>query len=84
MCGPKFCSMKITDDVRAYAAENGYGVPEALEAGMAEMSEKYKDLGNNLYLQENDDVIISMEDIQQPKQYENVVNPLEGVQKPTL
>lgn len=26
MCGPKFCSMKITEDVRAYAAEHGYGV----------------------------------------------------------
>lgn len=34
MCGPKFCSMKITDDVRQYAKEKGYGVEEALNAGM--------------------------------------------------
>lgn len=34
MCGPKFCSMKITDDVREYAKEQGYGVEEALAAGM--------------------------------------------------
>jgi phosphomethylpyrimidine synthase len=26
MCGPKFCSMKITEDVREYAKEHGYGV----------------------------------------------------------
>lgn len=62
MCGPKFCSMKITEDVRQYAAENGYGVEDdAIEAGMAEMSEKYKEMGNQLYL----------------KDMENVVNPLE-------
>jgi phosphomethylpyrimidine synthase len=35
MCGPKFCSMKITDDVRKYAAEKGYGVEQdAVQAGM--------------------------------------------------
>lgn len=64
MCGPKFCSMKITEDVRQYAKENGYGVTEeALKAGMEEMSEKYKELGNKLYL----------EDV------ENIVNPLDGL-----
>ena len=64
MCGPKFCSMKITDDVRQYAAENGYGIEdEAIEAGMHEMSEKYKEMGNNLYLED----------------MENVVNPLDGL-----
>jgi len=74
MCGPKFCSMKITDDVRQYAAENGYGVPEdAVVAGMEEMSAKYKELGNQLYLQE---------DGANPIQFENVINPLEGVQQP--
>jgi len=38
MCGPKFCSMKITDDVREYAKEQGYGVEEALAAGMEKAS----------------------------------------------
>lgn len=38
MCGPKFCSMKITDDVREYAKEQGYGVEEALSAGMQKAS----------------------------------------------
>lgn len=37
MCGPKFCSMKITDDVREYAKEQGYGVDEALSAGMQQV-----------------------------------------------
>lgn len=61
MCGPKFCSMKITEDVRQYAEENGYGVTEeAIEAGMEEMSELYKEKGNKLYIED----------------MENVVNPL--------
>lgn len=52
MCGPKFCSMKITDDVRAYAAENGYGddTEKAIEEGMAEMSGKFADVGSKVYL----------------------------------
>ena len=66
MCGPKFCSMKITEDVRQYAAENGYGVEdteEALKAGMSEMSEKYKEMGNKLYLEDMDNVFNPLEDI---------------------
>jgi phosphomethylpyrimidine synthase len=47
--------MKITDDVRQYAKEHGYGVTEeALNAGMEEMSELYKEKGNKLYLEEID------------------------------
>eukprot|EP00581_Thalassiosira_minuscula_P007143 CAMPEP_0183703674 /NCGR_PEP_ID=MMETSP0737-20130205/1337_1 /TAXON_ID=385413 /ORGANISM="Thalassiosira miniscula, Strain CCMP1093" /LENGTH=623 /DNA_ID=CAMNT_0025930471 /DNA_START=91 /DNA_END=1962 /DNA_ORIENTATION=- len=58
MCGPKFCSMKITEDVRQYAEENGYGVTEdALKAGMEEMSELYKEKGNKLYLEDMDNVV---------------------------
>jgi phosphomethylpyrimidine synthase len=53
MCGPKFCSMKITQDARDYAlrlnAETN-GTPEAAEAGMAAMSEKFRELGGELYL----------------------------------
>jgi phosphomethylpyrimidine synthase len=42
MCGPKFCSMKITEDVRRYADEHGYGVDEALERGMDEKADEYR------------------------------------------
>ena len=58
MCGPKFCSMKITEDVRQYAEENGFGVTEdAIKAGMEEMSELYKEKGNKLYLEDMDNVV---------------------------
>lgn len=51
MCGPKFCSMSITEDIREYAALNGYGnVDSAVTAGMAEMSEKFKEVGSQVYL----------------------------------
>jgi phosphomethylpyrimidine synthase len=51
MCGPKFCSMSITEDIREYAALNGYGnVDSAVTAGMAEMSEKFKEVGSEVYL----------------------------------
>jgi phosphomethylpyrimidine synthase len=64
MCGPKFCSMKITEDVRQYAAENGYGVEEeAIQKGMEEMSEKYKELGKKLYLEDMENVINPLEDL---------------------
>lgn len=64
MCGPKFCSMKITDDVRQYAAENGYGVTEdAIKAGMEEMSELYKEKGNKLYLEDIDNVVNPLIDL---------------------
>ncbi|QGZ93272.1 phosphomethylpyrimidine synthase ThiC [Terricaulis silvestris] len=45
MCGPKFCSMKITQDVRDYAAKK-----EEAERGMAEMSEKFKEVGSEIYV----------------------------------
>ncbi len=55
MCGPKFCSMKITADVREYAeglSDNEKKDLEKLsEQGMAEMSEKYKQMGSELYLE---------------------------------
>jgi len=64
MCGPKFCSMKITDDVRQYAKENGYGVTEdAMKAGMEEMSELYKEKGNNLYLEDVDNIVNPLLDL---------------------
>jgi phosphomethylpyrimidine synthase len=41
MCGPKFCSMKITEDVRAYAAAHGYGDEDAIEMGMKDKSAEF-------------------------------------------
>ncbi len=49
MCGPHFCSMKITEDVRKYAAEQGIAESEALEKGMAEKSEEFAAQGTELY-----------------------------------
>jgi len=50
MCGPHFCSMKITQDVREYAAENGFANEEkTVEEGMEEMSEKFKETGYQIY-----------------------------------
>ncbi|WP_083940196.1 phosphomethylpyrimidine synthase ThiC [Saccharomonospora saliphila] len=50
MCGPKFCSMRITQDVRRYAEENGLSSVEAIEAGMREKSEEFAEHGNRVYL----------------------------------
>ncbi|MEV4645324.1 phosphomethylpyrimidine synthase ThiC [Saccharopolyspora sp. NPDC049426] len=50
MCGPKFCSMKITQDVRKYAEEHGLTSVEAIEAGMAEKSEEFTRTGGEVYL----------------------------------
>ena len=61
MCGPKFCSMKITQDVRDYAAtlneaqvelaqETTVVDPAAAEAGMAEMSAKFRAMGGQVYV----------------------------------
>jgi len=49
MCGPTFCSMKITDDVRKYAAEHGMGEEEALEKGMEEKSKEFAAKGAEIY-----------------------------------
>jgi phosphomethylpyrimidine synthase len=49
MCGPHFCSMKITQDVRDYAASHGLGEQTALEAGMAEKSKEFVAAGGELY-----------------------------------
>ena len=52
MCGPKFCSMKITQDVRDYAAKQNAEVGEmaAAQAGMDEMSAKFKAMGGKVYV----------------------------------
>ena len=57
MCGPKFCSMKITQDVRDYADGLSDNEKKALQLeadkGMEAMSEKYKEMGSELYLDED-------------------------------
>lgn len=45
MCGPNFCSMKITQDVRDYAAEHGLDSERALQEGMAEKSREFREKG---------------------------------------
>jgi phosphomethylpyrimidine synthase len=77
MCGPKFCSMEITREVRDYASRlndqeaerdvelaeettqidpqstSGLALERQKEAGMREMSEKFRDLGNKVYIEKN-------------------------------
>ncbi|MEU4838763.1 phosphomethylpyrimidine synthase ThiC [Nocardia testacea] len=50
MCGPKFCSMRISADVRQYAEQHGLTDADAIEAGMAEKSAEFADTGRKLYL----------------------------------
>ena len=49
MCGPHFCSMKITQDVREYAAQKGLEQEAALAAGMQEKAEEFKKSGAKIY-----------------------------------
>jgi len=49
MCGPNFCSMKITQDVREYAAKQGIKADEALEQGLKEKSEEFRKSGAEIY-----------------------------------
>ena len=50
MCGPHFCSMKITQDVREYAASHGLDEAEALQKGLAEKAEEFKRSGAKIYV----------------------------------
>jgi phosphomethylpyrimidine synthase len=50
MCGPHFCSMKITQDVRDFAAKIGLDEQAALEAGMAEKADEFKQIGAEIYV----------------------------------
>lgn len=49
MCGPKFCSMRISHDIREYAKENDLETTEAIEKGMKEKAKEFKDTGSHLY-----------------------------------
>ena len=50
MCGPHFCSMKITQDVRDYAAQLQVDEQKAIQIGMKEKSEEFKKTGSEIYL----------------------------------
>ncbi|PPE70705.1 phosphomethylpyrimidine synthase ThiC [Caldimonas thermodepolymerans] len=50
MCGPKFCSMKITQEVREYAARQGVSEEAALEQGLQAKSEEFKRAGGEIYI----------------------------------
>ncbi|MGD8395717.1 MAG: phosphomethylpyrimidine synthase ThiC [Candidatus Eiseniibacteriota bacterium] len=49
MCGPQFCSMRITQDVREYARERGLETEEALEIGMREKAREFATGGGEIY-----------------------------------
>ena len=49
MCGPKFCSMKITQDVRDYAAERNLSDDQAIESGLQEQAEAFRRAGGSIY-----------------------------------
>ncbi|PFW55476.1 phosphomethylpyrimidine synthase ThiC [Bacillus cereus] len=49
MCGPKFCSMRISHDIREYAKENDLETTEAIEKGMKEKAKEFKETGSHLY-----------------------------------
>ena len=49
MCGPKFCAMKITQDVREYARDQGVSVETAFDKGMEEKSREFREAGSRIY-----------------------------------
>jgi phosphomethylpyrimidine synthase len=49
MCGPHFCSMKITEDVRRYAEQNGFDGSEPIESGLREKAEEFVRTGGEIY-----------------------------------
>ncbi|MGD2081640.1 MAG: phosphomethylpyrimidine synthase ThiC [Chromatiales bacterium] len=49
MCGPNFCSMKITQDVRDYAARKGIATEAGVEEGMKEKAREFREQGGELY-----------------------------------
>jgi phosphomethylpyrimidine synthase len=49
MCGPKFCSMRISHDIRQYAEEKGLNETSAIEEGMKEKAQEFKEQGSELY-----------------------------------
>lgn len=50
LCGPKFCAMKISQEVRDYAKVKGLSDEQALTKGMQNMSEEFKKAGGEIYI----------------------------------
>ena len=50
MCGPHFCSMRISQDVRKYAQDNGLNEEDAIEKGMQEKSREFLNKGSEIYI----------------------------------
>ncbi|MHB8683121.1 MAG: phosphomethylpyrimidine synthase ThiC, partial [Dehalococcoidia bacterium] len=50
MCGPHFCSMRISQDVRAYAEAHGLAEDDAIAAGMSEKSREFREAGGKIYV----------------------------------
>jgi phosphomethylpyrimidine synthase len=51
MCGPQFCSMRITEDVRRYAEENALTEAEALAAGLQAKAAEFREAGGEIHLE---------------------------------
>ena len=54
MCGPHFCSMRITQDVRAYAQAHGIAEEDAIAVGMSEKAQEFRETGGRIYVAEGD------------------------------
>ena len=50
MCGPHFCSMKITQDVRDYAAQKHVSEQDVIQVGFKEKSKEFRQTGGEIYL----------------------------------
>jgi phosphomethylpyrimidine synthase len=50
MCGPHFCSMRITEDVRKFAAEQKISEQEALQIGLEQKAKEFVEKGSEVYL----------------------------------
>ena len=57
MCGPHFCSMKITQDIRNYASNKGIkNLKTAVEVGLEEKSKEFIDSGKEIYIKKVEDI----------------------------
>ncbi len=56
MCGPKFCSMKITQDIRDYAKEHGLSEMDAVQEGLDSKAREFADKGKEIYVERPDEV----------------------------
>ncbi|UCG76425.1 MAG: phosphomethylpyrimidine synthase ThiC [Gemmatimonadota bacterium] len=50
MCGPHFCAMKITQEIREFAAQEGLAEDEAIEAGLEEKAREFREKGSEIYI----------------------------------